>query len=328
MAADSVVGAIGNNLSTESKEFLQQVLTQITGTVAIQDVGGAKAVYGTESTGLITGALPGVNSVVFGSLKDTNFAVDVVLPANIGVNFQGPSTNVSVQKAVDFFNELIAKELPVGNTNPDVQAKAQALLNAVDLVEQVVDNNNAAVRYLDVKNTQTTPTGNVKLVGVAGANEIVAINAGDLGKQQQLILQDLEKVILVNQANVIVEGSKSTLVIGDNADQSITGGQGADTLVGGGGSDTLVGGAGSDTFGFASNGNFRIGDFNVKEDKFAFNLEGVNNFQDLVKLVTKVEETSSGVTYTFANNSVITLVGMKDSDITADLISFTIGGAG
>lgn len=329
MAADSVVGAVGNNLSDESKAILADVVSQITGTAAYVDVGGATAVYGTETTGVITGVLPASNTALSGELKDTNFVVNVELPANVGVNFKGPSTNVSIEKAADYFNELIAAALPTDSTDPAVQNKAQGLRTAVEVVKNVAAVDNTSVRYVEITNVLPSESGgNVKIVGSGAANEVVAINTAQLGSGQQLILQDLEKVILVNNADVVVTGTKSTLVVGDNADQKITGGQGADTLVGGGGSDTLVGGAGSDTFGFVSGGNFLIGDFNAKEDKFAFNFAGINNFQDLVKLVTKVEETATGVTYTFGDAGTITLVGIKDSDITADLINFTIGGGG
>ena len=142
---------------------------------------------------------------------------------------------------------------------------------------------------------------------------------------QQLILQDLEKVVLVNKADVVVTGTKAALVVGDNADQKITGGQGADTLVGGGGSDTLVGGAGNDTFGFVSGGSFVIGDFNPANDKLAFSVPGISNFNQLASLVTGVENTSSGVTYTFGNAGSISLVGINSTDVTADLITFTLG---
>lgn len=329
MAADSVVGAIGSNLSDQSKALLQEVVAQITGVAAYVNVGGATAVYGTASTGVITGTLPAGNAAVSGDLKDTNFAVNVELPANVGVNFKGPSTNVDVAKAADYFNQLISAALPSNSQNPAVQDKAQSLQTAVKVVKNAPSNADASVRYVEVLNTQTSGAGgDVKIVGNAAANEVVAINTAQLSANQKLILQDLERVILVNKADVIVTGTKAALVVGDNADQKITGGQGADTLVGGGGRDTLAGGAGSDTFGFASGGTFQISDFNIKEDKLAFSFGGVNNFQDLAKLVTKVEETSSGVTYTFGDAGAITLVGIKASDITADLINFTIGSGG
>jgi Ca2+-binding RTX toxin-like protein len=330
MSADSIVGEVGNNLSDESKAILAEVVAQITGTAAYVNVGGATAVYGTQSTGVITGVLPASNSAVVGDLKDTNFTVGVELPANIGINFTGPANNVSVELAADYFSGLILAAMPKNNPDPVVQSKAQSLQAAVSVVKNAAVNGDTSVRYVELTNVQPSGAGgNVKIVGSGAANEVVAINTAQLVGNQQLILQDLDKVILVNKADVVVTGTKAAVVVGDNADQKITGGQGADTLVGGGGSDTLVGGSGSDTFGFVSGGNVQIGDFNFREDKFAFSLEGVNNFQDLVKLVTQVQETSTGVTYTFGGAGVgtITLMGVRDSDINADLIKFTIGNA-
>jgi Ca2+-binding RTX toxin-like protein len=324
MAADSVVGAIGNNLSEESKAILTQVFEQIKGNAAYVDVGAAKAVFGTESAGVIVGVLPAGNAPISGNLKDSNFEVNVDFPASIGLKFKGPATDVSVDSAAAYFNELISAALPPTQSNdPAVHAKSLSLQVAVDVVKSMVTDSKTSVRYLELTNgLPTTAGGNVKIFGAAGGNEVVAINTAQLNSQ------DLEKVILVNQADVIVTGTKAALVVGDNSNQKITGGQGADTLVGGGGSDTLVGGLGSDTFGFVAGGRYQIGDLDLKNDKIAFSIAGINNFQDLAKLVTKVQETNAGVTYTFGDAGTITLMGVKNSDITADLIHFTIGDVG
>lgn len=326
MATDSVVGAVGGNLSDQSKAILAEVVALITGTVAYVDVGGAKAVYGTESQGVIAGALPPAATAVTGVLKDTNFVANVELPAGVGVNFKGPSSDVSVDQAVNYFKDLITAALPSNSADPTVQAKSAALQAAVNLLKADEQTAQASVRVIEVaKSLQASAAESVKITGTGNAKEIVAINTSHLAPNQKLILQDLEKVILVNKADVVVTGDKSALVVGDNADQKITGGQGADTLVGGGGSDTLVGGAGSDSFGFVSGGQFQIGDFNPKDDKFAFDIPGVHSIQDLVKLITKVDDSAAGVSYTFGNAGTITLVGVKAADITADMIKFTIG---
>lgn len=330
MASDSVIGAVGESLSAESVSLLEQVVAQITGTAAIFSVGEATAVYGTGEAGTIVGALPAGSSSVSGEFRDTNFVANVVLPSNTGINFQGPSTNVSTEAAADFFNAMIDAALSSGNDNPAVQAKAQSLSTAVDVVKNSGSNSDTTVRYLEVVSTsQSDGTGNVTIAGGGASVEVVAINTAQLGANQQLFLQDLEKVIIVNNADVVVTGTNAAMVVGDNADQKITGGQGADTLVGGGGSDTLVGGAGSDTFGFVSGGTFVLGDFDTANDKLTFDIAGISSFNQLASLVTRVENTASGVTYTFGNAGSISLVGVSSSDVTADLITFTLGtGAG
>lgn len=326
MASDSVAGAVGGNLSDESKSLLSEVVAQITGTAAYVNVGGATAVFGPDATGAIVGTLPVNNLAITGEFRDTNFAVNVELPANSGINFQGPSTNITTEAAADYFNELIEAAFPNGNESPAVQEKAQSLTAAVDLVKNSGSTADTSVRLIEVISTaQPDAAGNLTIVGNGASNEVVAINTEQLGANQQLILQDLEKVILVNNADVVITGTTAALVVGDNADQKITGGQGADTLVGGGGSDTLVGGAGSDTFGFVSGGLFVLGDFNPTSDKLFFNIPGILNVNQLAGLVTRVEDHSSGAIYTFGNAGSISLVGIKSTDVTADLISFTLG---
>jgi len=326
MASDSIIGAVGNNLSNESKSLLTEVIAQIKGTAAYVSVGESTAVFGPGDAGAIVGSLPASKAAIAGELKDTNFVANVELPANTGVNFQGPSTNVTTEAAADYFNALIDAALPKGNESPAVQEKAQSLKTAVDVVKSIGPAADATVRYVEVVSTaQAGASGSVKIVGSgSSAKEIVAINTAQLGTNQQLILQDLEKVVLVNKADVVVTGTKAALVVGDNADQKITGGQGADTLVGGGGNDTLVGGAGSDTFGFVSGGRFVLGDFNPTNDKLTFEIPGISNFNQLASLVTRVENTASGVVYTFGNAGSITLVGISSAEVTADLISFTL----
>lgn len=328
MASDSLIGAVGTNLSPESKALLQTVVGQISGDAAVIKVGDSTAVFGTDAGGAITGVLPAGNAPVVGDLRDTNFAVSVDLPANVGISFRGPTTDVSVEKAADYFNSLITQAFANAGSSPAVQAVKQSLDAAVDLVKNVAAaGSNTTVRYVEpTTGNQATATGEVKIVGKGASAEVVAINTGNMAPNQKLVIQDLEKVIIVNKADVVVAGTKAALVVGDNSNQKITGGQGADTLVGGGGSDTLLGGAGKDTFGFVSGGDFVIGDLNPGQDKLAFNIKGVTTLQDLGKLVTKVEETSAGVKYTFGSAASITLVGVKGADITADLITFKIEG--
>jgi len=326
MASDSVVGAVGGDLSDESKALLSEVVEQITGVAAYVNVGEATAVFGTDDTGAIVGTLPISNSEITGEFRDTNFVANIDLPANLGINFQGPSANVSTEAAADYFNALIEAALPSGNESPAVQAKAESLNTAVDVVTSSGSNADTTVRYLElISSSQSDGSGDVTIVGSGDATEVLAINTAQLGSSQQLILQGLGSVILINNADVVVAGTSAALVVGDNANQKITGGQGADTLVGGGGSDTLVGGAGSDTFGFVSGGGFVIGDFDAANDKLAFDIQGISSFNQLAGFVTRVEDTASGVVYTFGNAGSISLVGINSTDVTADLITFTLG---
>jgi Ca2+-binding RTX toxin-like protein len=313
-------------LGEESQAILSEVLGQISGTTSYVTVGDATAIYVTTAPGFLSGAIAPMGGSVVGTYADINFQADLDLPANIGINFQGPQTDSTVDAAATFFDDLINAALPVDEaSDPAVQAKAQSLQTAVDVIKNVATDGTASVRYLELTNANPdSATGEVKISGVEGANEVVAINAAQLGTQQQLILENLDKVILVNDADVVVTGTQPALVVGDDANQKITGGQGADTLVGGGGSDTLVGGAGDDTFGFSSGGLFQIGDFDRLHDTFAFSIPNITTFADLAKLVTGVQETGEFISFEFGTAGTITLMGLTASDITADLIRFTL----
>jgi Ca2+-binding RTX toxin-like protein len=184
-----------------------------------------------------------------------------------------------------------------------------------------------SVRVISITNESTTgkSTDTVKLSGSSTGNkEVVAVNAANLSKDQTLILENLDRVVLVNDAKVQVTGS-AAFVAGDNANQSISGGFGADTLVGGGGSDTLVGGYGSDKFGFVGGGTISVGDFSKSQgDKLAIQLTGVTTNAQLINAVSAIQDTPTGMSVTFGSFGTITLVGVKIADITADMIQLNI----
>ncbi len=138
-----------------------------------------------------------------------------------------------------------------------------------------------------------------------------------------LELRSVANAMLIGDGIVKVGDDKAVNLQGDIGNQHMTGGGGNDTLVGGGGNDTLIGGGGDNTFGFNSVGHYVIGAGNT--DVFAFQFDGINSLDDLSPFVTGVTEANGGVTYEFVDGAAtITLVGMSASEVTAEMIKFSL----
>ena len=325
MASDSIVGAVGTGLSDASKELLSAVVAAINGTATVADVGESTVVFGADTTGNLTGTLIAQGGQTVGSIQDGSVTLGVSLPDDVGLNFAGPKELTSAAAAAQYFNDLIDAALPASNTSEAVVEKRESLEAAVALASDG-QGSGLGVRVLSITNESKTGSASdtIKLSGASGSKEVVAVNAANLSATQTLILENLDRVVLVNDAKVQVTGS-AAFVAGDNANQSISGGFGADTLVGGGGSDTLVGGYGSDKFGFVGGGTINVGDFSKSQgDKLAIQLTGVTTNAQLINAVSAIQDTPTGMSVTFGSFGTITLVGVKIADITADMIQLNI----
>ena len=108
-------------------------------------------------------------------------------------------------------------------------------------------------------------------------------------------------------------------------DDILTSGLGDDTLHAGFGQDNLTGGEGSDRFSFYAAGEFTVQDFDNSADLLIFDTEttGINDFDELVSVISSVEDTSEGVVVHFVDDiASITLVGLQSSDLSADMVGF------
>ncbi len=112
---------------------------------------------------------------------------------------------------------------------------------------------------------------------------------------------------------------------GEKDKDKLFGDAGNDILRAGHGFDELTGGAGNDIFETYALGHFKFTDFTIGEDRLLFDTAktGVKDMNDLVQLVTKVDQRTDGVTVEFLDNAVsIELVGINLAEITADMIIF------
>ena len=103
------------------------------------------------------------------------------------------------------------------------------------------------------------------------------------------------------------------------------------TLIGGGGRDTLTGGLGSDIFAVGTkDAHIKVTDFTPGVDMLGFKLDGVTNLTDLSKLYTGFTYnagagTAAGDTVlNFGNDMSVTLVGVTPSQLTLDMLQFTL----
>jgi Ca2+-binding RTX toxin-like protein len=322
MAADSIVGAVTTGLSAQSKDLLTAVVAAINGTATVTDVGTSTVVTGVDKSGNSTGALISKGAVTTGTINDGNVSLGVVLPEKVNLNFAGPAKAVDGEAATNYFKGLIDAALPSSNKSAEVIQKRESLIDAVKLATEG-QGKDLAVRFVNISSENTTGTkaDTVKLSGSATGNkEVLAVMATGLNKDQTLILENLDRVLVVNDAKVQVLGG-AAYVGGDNGNQNITGGSGADTLVGGGGNDTLVGGSGADNFVLkGGNSLVNVGDLNIAQgDKLVFQHPGLTSIDQLVKAVSFIQDTPTGLTVSFGNELTISLVGVKIADITSDL---------
>ena len=325
--ADSIVGAVGANLSDSSKSALEALVSAIAGEAAVVDLGGSTAVFGADASGNSVGSVTAATTAVSGAINDANLTVNIELPVGVGLDFAGPSTDQTAAQAKEYFDGVISQAFAGATGAAADQSAALSKAFALIATKDAANTNNSAVRLVNITNESTDGAATVKLSGDANSSkqEVVAVNASQMRAGQTLQIENLDRVVVAGSAKLEVVGSSAAFVAGDNADQNITGGGGSDTLVGGGGNDTLAGGAGADDFGFVAGGNFTISDLSAAEgDKLAFSIDGLTSIEQLVAAVTAITETADGVTFQFGDAASITLVGMQSSDVTADLIKLTL----
>lgn len=335
MAAESLLGgAAGENLSEDSKAMLDAFLGDtVGGEVEKTDLGGdSTLIVGKGANGETQGVVVSGSVAVAAEVKDGVMTLGISLPAGVNIGFEGLDKLASVAEAQAYIGGLISSSIPDAN-DPVRVSLEKALANlmaaldneggtkSVVRVVNIVDNSSSTSGSLDA-----TPSaaGKTIVFDASGSNasEVLAIMLDKLKVGNTLELKGVEKAMLVGAGTVIVTGSSAANLQGDTTTQNITGGSGNDTLVGGGGNDTLDGGAGSDIFGFNAKGNYTV-NF-ATGDKLAFQVQDVNSLEQLYPLVSNGYEKDGNVTFEFVDQSSITLVGVSVSDLTADMIKFSL----
>lgn len=326
MAADSLFGGASTiaSLSQSARDLINAVLADSVSTGGstpkTEQLAGGTLVTATGANAEAQVVL--ATNAAFSSDVDLGALVaNVQAPANVAIAAEGLASQATAAQAKDYFTSLISQALPAG---PSTQK--EALTKAVELITTgaAAPAGNSAVKLISVSDSATSSGGNqVKVTGTGTTSEVVALNIANLSSGKTLVVENLERAVIVGGGTVQVSGTSPSFVVGDSFNQSISGGSGADTLVGGGGSDTLAGGAGADKFGFVSGGSYTVADFGAG-DKLAFSFTGLTTFDQLAAAVTGFSQAGGNTTYSFVGGSSITLVGISPSQITADLIQFSL----
>lgn len=90
--------------------------------------------------------------------------------------------------------------------------------------------------------------------------------------------------------------------------------------------DDLDGGEGNDHFSFYATGDFTVSSFENNVDTLTFETEhtGLHNIDELLSVISSIEDTNDGVVIHFVNDvASITLVGLHMGDLSADMVEFT-----
>jgi Ca2+-binding RTX toxin-like protein len=341
MSTESLFGGtvdLETTLNQESIDLLNSFLIDTVGGSAIRVTFDDEAILlvasgdSGEKQGVL---LPDDDDEVQGTLNDGVIRLDLQLPEDVGMMFEGED-NITPAAVGVYLREQIEAYLPAGEND----ALRNSLLNAVEDLLDTLEGmgSTIAVRLIeflgaDGTSTAAMPQGAVGLpneviwdANGTGAETLFAFNLANLADTQTLVVKNANNVAIAGSGSVRVDGT-GAFVTSDSASQTIVGGTGNDTLMGGGGSDTLTGGAGGDVFGFdfvTGVGNYTVTDFSVGTDKIGIDMTGVTTFDQVKALVTGVSVAQTGVTYYFANNVSVTLVGLTPDQITAALFQFDI----
>ena len=113
-------------------------------------------------------------------------------------------------------------------------------------------------------------------------------------------------------------------LIGGSGNDKISGGFGDDLIYGGSGNDMLFGGQGADTFFYgAGDGQDIIFDFspgaNVAGDRLAIDIEGIDNFSDLMSYASHQGNTLS---FDFGNGDMLILKHTQLAALDEDMFTF------
>lgn len=339
MPSDSLFGGGGSTptpvLTADSIKLLDQYLNDtIGGTSTTSKVGEGTLVVGKGANGETQGGVLPSGSGITGTMTDGTLTLTLTLPATVGMLFQGIN-NATPDQVSTALKAAVNTYMPGSDNNQYKQSVLKAVddittllksANVTGIVLRVVDFMNQGGGQSGAQGTEKFGADKDIVLDMSGSasNEVFAINLAN-ANGKNVVAKGLEAAVVAGPGSFQVDGTLNTRVVGDMADQKITGGAGKDTLVGGGGHDTLIGGAGADVIGFTALGNYTLTDFNkVEGDKLAFSMAGISSVADLAKHLTGVTDTSSGVTFKFDGGASITLVGVHASDITTDLIKFTL----
>jgi Ca2+-binding RTX toxin-like protein len=324
--SSSLIGGSYDTLSTGAQAVIDAVMGDtIGGQVTSTTVGSGTLVVGSGTNGETQGVFVGAQgSAIAGEVNAGGVSLTVALPPSVNMAFQGPSAPVTNAEAVVYAQAMLSQV--AGLSESESSSLTQALHALIDTLTGGDAGATVSLRFVVLTDTSTG----------SRAGEIVSFNGGNNAGDEALVfamsqvsnkvlsLTNVKAALLIGDGTVKVNDYLSASIRGDSSNQNITGGAGRDTLVGGGGQDTLTGGSGADVFGVSVLGNLTITDFNVSQDKLAFTLPGVTNLETLAPLFSGLTVVNGNSVLGFGAAGSVTLVGVNPSELTIDLIKFTL----
>lgn len=177
-----------------------------------------------------------------------------------------------------------------------------------------------------------TGAGNSRLLGGDGDDQGSGTSGND-----QLFGNGGNDVLSGKAGNDLLRGQGGDDVLqGGQGEDQLYGGQGNDTLVGGGGDDLLFGGAGNDIFKYTDehiNGDDTIFGFEAGLDKIELqvgdtismtNGNALIDGTEAVDLNAAMAQVGANTVITLSDGGTITLVGVNEADILANLDDYFV----
>lgn len=322
------------SLSPAAKNVLEGVLDTTTTNkddIAQKSVGSdahsasTKSPSGETKTVVFPNEGKGINGIV--STGNSSLTLETPKDATVAVQSVDGKTTSEVKA---YSNALVDKVIP--GKDAGSQAANDQIKSDINTLTDV--KGSTGITFLAKMSKGTEPGSTVV---EAGAQPVVVVmSEGGVAPRStnampsvgdNVELRNTDAAVIIGKGNVTITNAKGATVVAGLGEQNIMGGSGNDTMITTGGKDSMSGGAGADKFVMTGkSGNLAISDFKIGEDKLVFKIDGISNLADLSKAFTGVTETpapNAGVTVHFGDLTV-TLTGLKVSDLTLDMLGFTL----
>src|SRR5690554_5267017 len=127
---EDILGLIDNVLGDTVGDSIEQ-----------SQVGGSTLIQGTGANGETQGVLVPTSTPTTGTISNGDFVVDVDLPENVGLTFEGLNDVVTGEEAAGFLESKIGEALPEDDTSEAATQVRESLNKAVNTVINGGDTN-------------------------------------------------------------------------------------------------------------------------------------------------------------------------------------------
>jgi hypothetical protein len=272
---------------------------------------------GTSNNTIVTKIISDGSDPLSGTLTDAG--MNLTLNANAGVSLSMISSKALSSASVA--NSLVTNYINQSVTsNPSL--KSTLLGDLSTLTQQVGSNAVSAAKVISISGSTGLPA-TINLQENNQQSDLIALNVNALQSAPNVNIGGVKYLMVSGAATVVSNSTASVSFVGDTGNQTLVGSPGGGNfLSGGGGNDTLTGNGNANTFYLSGSGHLTINDFNAS-DVIKLNMMGVHTINDLVTHITNLTDTNSGITVTFDNSLLVTLLGVHSGFVfTPSMFSF------